>query len=165
MSKLRLKFVRIMLLFVILLTPAIILDNIDKNLLSLLSENSRMSTSELSRKLDVSRSTVQGRLERLERSNTIQRFTIDLSDEYERSLIKAHVLIKVDQAITGRVLPNLKKLPEITAVYSVSGEYDMIAVVAATSTGELNRLLDQIAALEGLVRTNSSVVLETKLRR
>ena len=50
-------------------------------------------------------------------------------------------------------------------MYAVSGEYDMIAVLAAESTVELNRLLDTIASLDGIARTTSSVVLETTLRR
>ncbi len=141
------------------------MDKIDTKLLSLLSEDSRISTSELSRKLNVSRSTVQGRIDRLRRNKIISRFTIDVGTEYEQSLIRAHVLIQVEQALTGRALTNLQKLPEVTAIFSVSGEYDMIAVVAARSTSELNHLLDNIAALHGVVRTNSSVILETKLRR
>lgn len=141
------------------------MDRIDRELLALLSEDSRRSTSELSRRLDVSRSTVQGRIDRLRRSGVIERFTVDLGDEYQTGLIKAHVLIKLDQALTGRAQVRLKQLPEVTAIFAVSGEYDMIAVVAAESTGELNTLLDNIAALEGIERTNSSVILETKLRR
>ena len=54
---------------------------------------------------------------------------------------------------------------EITALYAISGEYDLIAIVTAESTEELSRLLDDIANLEGIERTNSSVILETKFAR
>ncbi len=141
------------------------MNSLDKKLLALLRENARTSTSELSRILGVSRSTVQGRINRLRKDKIIERFTIDLSSEYENRLIRAHVLIKVDQPLTGRAHISLQKLPEVTAIFSVSGEYDMIAVIAASSTGELNRVLDLIAAFDEIVRTNSSVILETKLRR
>lgn len=104
-------------------------------------------------------------MDRLQKDRIIERFTIDLGSEYENRLIRAHVLIKVDQPLTGRAHASLQKLPEVTAIFSVSGEYDMIAVIAASSTGDLNRILDSIAAFNGVVRTNSSVILETKLRR
>ena len=141
------------------------MDNLDRKLIATLSENSRKSTSAISRKLGVTRSTVQSRIDRLVREGVIERFTVDLGSAYENSLIKAHVLIKVDQALTGIAHARLQKLTQVTAIYAVSGEYDMIAILAAESTVELNRLLDTIASLDGISRTNSSVVLETTLRR
>ena len=141
------------------------MDTLDQKLIALLQENARTSTSELSRLLGVSRSTVQGRIERLVRDGIVERFTVDLSGEYEKRLVRAHVLIKLDQPLTGRAHARLKGFSEVKAIYAVSGEYDAIAVVSAESTGALNRLLDQIAVLDGVARTNSSVILETKLRR
>lgn len=141
------------------------MDNLDRKLIATLSENSRMSTSGISRRLGVTRSTVQSRIDRLVRDGVIERFTVDVGNSYESSLIKAHVLIKVEQALTGIAHARLQKLTQVTAIYAVSGEYDMIAILAAESTVELNRLLDTIASLDGIARTNSSVVLETTLRR
>lgn len=141
------------------------MDNLDKRLLSLLRENARLPTARLARELGVTRSTVQGRIDRLLRRGVISRFTIDQASGHEASLVRAHVLIKVDQQLTARVQIKLQKEPSITAIFAVSGEYDLIVVAAAHSTGELNQLLDAIAAIEGVVRTNSSVILEEKLRR
>jgi len=140
-------------------------DTLDQHLVALLSENSRTSTSEIARRLGVSRSTVQSRIGRLTRHGVIERFTVELGTEYESRLVKAHVLIKVDQPLTGIAHARLRRISQVTAIYAISGEYDMIAVIAAESTVELNRLLDSIASLDEITRTNSSVVLETLLRR
>ena len=140
-------------------------DTLDKRLVALLSENSRTSTSEIARRLGVSRSTVQSRIGRLTRNGLIERFTVELGTEYESRLVKAHVLIKADQALTGIAHARLRRISQVTAIYAISGEYDLIAVIAAESTVELNRLLDSIASLDEITRTNSSVVLETILRR
>lgn len=141
------------------------LDNIDKKLLSLLQINARTPTSTLARQLGISRSTVQSRLTRLEEKKIISAYTIQYGDDYARKLIRAHVLIKVEQKLTGNVYVSLKKIPEITALYATSGEYDLIAIVTAQSTEELSRLLDDVVNLEGIERTNSSVILETKISR
>lgn len=141
------------------------MDKMDKNLLALLRINARQSTSELARQLGISRSTVQSRLQRLEHRKVISAYTVQYGSEYEAQLIRAHVLMQVSQKLTGKAYVILKKMPEITALYAISGEYDLIAIVTAESTEELSRLLDDIANLEGIERTNSSVILETKFAR
>ena len=141
------------------------MDNIDKRLLSLLRMNARMSTSELARQLDISRSTVQSRLKRLEDKKIIAGYTVQYGSDYERKLISAHVLIKVAQKLTGKVYVSLNKIPQISALYSISGDYDLIAVITAESTEELSKLLDDVINLAGIERTNSFVVLETKFSR
>ena len=138
---------------------------IDKRLLSLLRTNARMSTSELARQLGISRSTVQSRLKRLEEKKIIAGYTIQYGSDYERKLISAYVLIKVAQKLTGKVYVSLKKIPQLRALYSISGDYDLIAVITAESTEELSTLLDDVVNLSGIERTNSSVVLETKFSR
>ncbi len=87
---------------------------------------------------------------------------MEVGREYESRLVEAHVLIKVDQAQTGIAHAGLRRISQVTAIYAISGEYD---VIAAESTVELNRLLDSVASLNGITRTNSSVVLETILQR
>ena len=148
-----------------IVTVIIKMDNLDKKLLSLLRSNARMPTSELARQLDISRSTVQSRLKRLQEKAVIAGYSIRLDSDYEKRLIRAHVLIKVAQRLTGKVSAFIRGIPEITALYATSGDYDLIAVAAAETTEELSRLLDDIANLEGVERTNSSVILETKFSR
>jgi DNA-binding Lrp family transcriptional regulator len=141
------------------------LNNQDKALLSLLRINARTSTSALSRKLKISRSTVQSRIKKLEQQQIIAGYTVLLGQAYEKQLIKAHVLIKVKQKLTGRTSQELNRIPEVTSLYAISGDYDLIAVLTTESTEELSRLLDEIANLGGIERTNSSVILETRFVR
>ena len=141
------------------------LDKTDQALLARLRDNSRATTSELARRLDLSRTTVQGRLNKLLESGVIAGFTLQLGENYTANLVRAQVLIELDQKLTGQAEAELKKLQKVTALYAISGAYDMIAMVEAHSTGELSRLLDEIGGLDGIARTNSSVILETKFER
>ena len=86
-------------------------------------------------------------------------------NEYEKKLISAHVSIKAAQKLIGRLYVVLDKIPQINALYSISGDYDLIAIISAESTVELNALLDHVVNLPGVERTSSSVILETKFSR
>ncbi len=141
------------------------IDSADRPLLALLTENARAPVAELSRKLGLSRTTVQSRLERLERRGVIVGYTTKLSEQYEKGLIKAHVMITAGPKGAPRAEAELRKVPEVQSLYSVSGHVDMIAVIAAPSIGELDRLIDRIGALEGVERTMSSIILSTRIHR
>ena len=141
------------------------MDDLDKRLLAVLRTNARTPVSSLAKELGVSRSTVQSRLRRLEQSRIIAGYTVQYGSDYERSLVSAHVLIKVAQKLTAGVYVALKNIPQITALYTISGDYDLVAVISASSTVELNVLLDRIADMPGIERTNSSVILETAFSR
>jgi DNA-binding Lrp family transcriptional regulator len=137
----------------------------DRLLLSLLSENARASTSLLARRLGLSRTTVQARIERLEREGVITGYGVRLSDEFERNIVKAHVLITAGPKAVARVTAELAAIPEVRTLHSVSGSFDLIAIVAAQSISELDLLIDRIGELEGVERTLSSIILSTRISR
>lgn len=137
----------------------------DQQLIGKLRENARRSTSEIARELGVSRSTVNSRIKRLEDTGVIKGYTLEYGEDYAKQLVSAHVLIKVNQKLTARTNRDLRQVPEIRAVYAISGDYDLIAEIEAVSTASLSQTLDRIGNFEGIERTNSSVILETKFRR
>lgn len=141
------------------------LDDTDAALLALLRENARAPTAELARRLKLSRTTVQSRLARLERSHTIAGYTVTVSAEAEAALVRAHVLITLEPRKSAPIEAALRRIPELRTLHSVSGPFDLIAIVAAASIGELDRLIDRIGALDGVERTTSAIVLSTRIQR
>jgi len=137
----------------------------DQKLLMLLRRDARTSITDLARSLDVSRSTVQNRLARLEKAGIIRGYSVELGGEYLANQVEAHVSIKVIQKLTARTNMALEDISQVVQLFSVSGEYDLIAIVQAQSLEELSKVLDDIGNLEGVERTNSAVVLETRFRR
>ncbi|MDF0748729.1 Lrp/AsnC family transcriptional regulator [Marinobacter sp. 71-i] len=137
----------------------------DQKLLLHLRQNARCSVSDLARALNLSRSTVQNRIAKLEASGVIRGYSVELGSEYSAGQVEAHVSIKVFQKLTARTNTALEQISQVSQLYSVSGEYDLIAIVQAQSLEELSAVLDEIGNLEGVERTNSAVVLETRFRR
>ncbi|MGP9800818.1 Lrp/AsnC family transcriptional regulator [Rheinheimera sp. NSM] len=137
----------------------------EEKLLAVLKHNARASISDLARMLDLSRSTVQTRIAKLEQSGVIKGYSVDYGEDYLASLVSAHVSIKVRQKLTAKTNVELKQIAQVSALYAISGEYDLIAIVQAQSTEQLSHILDDIGNLDGVERTNSSVILETKFKR
>jgi DNA-binding Lrp family transcriptional regulator len=137
----------------------------DEKLLALLRQNARASVTDLAKALHVSRSTVQNRLARLERTGVIRGYSVALGGDYLATQVEAHVSIKVLQKLTARTNTALEGIRQVSQLFSVSGEYDLIAIVQASSLEALSKVLDDIGNLEGVERTNSAVVLETRFRR
>lgn len=141
------------------------LDDTDRALLALLRENARIPTADLARRLKLSRTTVQSRLARLERERVIAGYTIAVSDEAEAALVRAHVMITLEPRKAAPIEVALRRIDEVRTLHSVSGPFDLIAIVAASSIGELDRLIDRIGALDGVERTTSAIVLSTRIQR
>ena len=92
-------------------------------------------------------------------------YAVRLSEAREATMIHAFVMLTVEPKQAGAVTATLKRLPGVRKLQSVSGPYDMIAAVEATNVGEMDALIDEIGALRGVERTNSSIVLATKFDR
>lgn len=141
------------------------MDAKDRELIRLLQGDARITTTALARELDLSRATVQSRMARLEAQGIIRGYTVRVSYEIEQRQIRAHVMISVYPKQNAEVSAALVKQAGVRALYAISGEYDLIAIIAAESTEEIDQIIDAVGQLDGVERTNSSIVLSTKFQR
>lgn len=142
-----------------MITPA------DQQLLSVLRENARASTAEIARRLKLSRTTVQSRIERLERQGVIAGYTVRVDDEAERGWIRAHIMITVLPKQAPAVVKALHAMAEVRTLHSVSGPFDLVALGVVPSVAEMDQLTDRIGAIDGVERTTSSIILSAKFER
>ena len=140
-------------------------DDLDRELITLLQANARESTANLARKLGIARTTVVARLARLEREGVIVGYTVRLGQDDRRPQVRAHVGITLQPKRARDVTAQLKKLPELLQLSSVSGEFDYIAILRAESTARLDALLDAIGEIDGVLKTTTSVVLALRVDR
>ena len=137
----------------------------DEQLIVLLRENARLSTAALARRLGVARSTVQSRLERLERSGVIRGYTVELGPAARARQVQAHAMIAVEPQQQAAVERKLRAMPAVAALLTVSGSYDLIAMLAAESTEALDAALDELRACSGVKATTTSIVLSRRFER
>ena len=145
--------------------PAAPLDTLDRRLIALLQANARSSAAELARQLGVARTTVLARLARLEKQAVIVGYSVRLSQDENSSGVEAYVGITTSPQAARLVTQRLAALPELRQLCSVSGGFDYLALLRAESTARLDALLDEIGAIEGVTKTNTSVVLARRIDR
>jgi DNA-binding Lrp family transcriptional regulator len=141
------------------------MDAIDERLILALRENGRASTAQLGRLVGRSRTSVQSRIERLEKEGVIVGYGVRLAPEHDLGAVRAHVMIKVGPKESRAVTAALRAIAQVRVVHSVSGDVDLIAVAASASVAEMDEVIDRIGALEGVERTTSSIILSTKFER
>lgn len=141
------------------------LDDKDTALLRLLEADARMPAATLARRLKLSRTTVQARIDRMVANGIIAGFTVRHGDAYRRALLQGIVMITVAPKQTAAIEAKLRAMPQVRVLHSVSGGYDLMATVAAMEIGELDQTIDAIGLMEGVERTTSSIILSTRVNR
>ncbi|MBL0705044.1 Lrp/AsnC family transcriptional regulator [Sinomonas cellulolyticus] len=140
------------------------LTDLDRRLLSALREDGRESVANLARRLGVTRATVSSRIDKLVSSGTIVGFTARVREEVDSEEIHAVTLIEVEGRSTGNVIASLRGLPEITALHTTNGRWDLVAEVRTDSLRGFDALLGRIRGIEGIVNSESSLLLSSVLR-
>ena len=140
------------------------LDAIDRKLIALLHDNARLSTVALAKAVGLSRSTVQERLQRLERTGVIAQYTVRLGSNGDP--LQAWLWLRyADGFSCDDIMPLLTELPQVQQCYSVAGEIDLLVLVQADTPGALADLRERIAGFKGVDDVTTVPVLRTMLDR
>ena len=141
------------------------MDELDRNIVSLLGADARTSVATLARRLKVARSTIQARLERLESGGVIVGYTVKLGEAAREGRLRASVLLTVEPRAQANILTRLKGISEVERVFTTSGRFDLLLQIAAPSTRLLDEVLDQIGAMTGVRSSESLIHLSTRIDR
>lgn len=141
--------------------------NKDSRILALLKKNSRMTTKEMSKELEMPQTTIHNRIKRLTQNGIIKRFTIEIDGKKIGKGLDAYILCTVSYRSTRgekinqiEVAQTIKELPEVEEVSIVTGDNDMIVKVAVKDVDALNDfVIFSLRDIEGVERTVTSVVL------
>ena len=141
------------------------LDAIDQRLLALLQDNARTPMVALAKSVGLSRSATQERLQRLEGSGTIEKYTVRLGAVGPMN-IQAWLFLRFAAGFSCEdVLPILTRMPEVKLCHSVAGETDLLVLVEAETPSALAQLRERAIAFKGVDDVRTMPVLAVKLDR
>lgn len=141
-------------------------DAIDRKILEVLRAEGRTTHAQLAKETGLSAPAVGERVRKLEQQGVIRGYRADLDPERIGLGICAFVQIapqprKSAQALVDRLLG----MPEIEELHAVAGNYAYIAKVRVATPAALDAFLDRLFMLEGVERTETTMVLRTNTER
>jgi len=137
------------------------IDDLDRRLIALLRADSRTTAQALAAQLRVSRGTVQNRIARLLAQGVIQGFTVRTRPELEANRVRAIMTIAIEGERSGAVVKALRGFPQVSAIHTTNGRWDLVAELDVETLAEFSRSLDAIRQIEGIASTETSILLAT----
>lgn len=141
-------------------------DAVDRKILRILREDGRASNARIAKEVGLSAPAVGERVRKLEQAGVILAYRAVLDPERIGLPVCAFVAIAPQPRSPGAELVlRLLELPEVEELHAVAGDYGYVAKVRVASTQDLDEFLDRLFMLEGVERTETTVVLRTNAER
>ena len=140
------------------------IDELDARLLVAISRTPRAGVMELARQLDVARGTVQARLDKLQERGVVTGFDPDLHLAKLGYGVTAFVTLEIAQGHLDEVVAHLQAIPEVTEAHSTTGPSDLHCRVIARTNDHLQRVLNAVLDVNGIVRPTTQIALTEQIR-
>ena len=135
------------------------MDEKDKQIVRILRDDARSGYGDIGNKVGLSEGAVRKRIKTLSDENVIRKFTVKIGIGEGAQAI---TLLATNPAYpTLEVSEKIQALPNVETIYEVTGEYDIVAVISGLSVAEVNECIEKIRRVEGIMKTNTMIVLRT----
>ncbi len=141
------------------------LDATDLRLIAALRRHPRASMAELARTVDVARGTAYARLERLEADGVISGYGPDVDPTRAGLDVLAFCTLEIRQGSHEATTAALAAIPQILEIHTVTGTGDLHCRIVARTNDHLHAVLQQIAAIADVERSQTQLALSTVLHR
>jgi DNA-binding Lrp family transcriptional regulator len=136
------------------------IDELDAALIELLTAEPRVGVLEASRRLGVARGTVQARLDRLHGRGLVTGYGPDVDPVALGYAVTAFVTLEIRQAGGhGPVARLLAGIPEVLEIHTITGPGDMLCRVVARTNADLQRVIDAVVDVPGVMRAATVIAL------
>lgn len=136
------------------------LDELDQQILSLLTKNARYSYSEIGDIIGLSRVAVKSRIYALEKKGIIEEYTTIINPQKISGAVSCYFEIEAQPQFLNNIIDKLYKNDTVTQIYRMSGSCSLHVHAVASSQDELeNFIRNEIDCLEGTISVKSHVIL------
>ena len=139
---------------------AVAMDRLDRQILDILRRDARTPYTEIAEEVGTSEGTVRNRVERMTEEGIIERFTVATRTGNVKAMIEVGVDVNVD---THEVADRVADWNQVDFVWQVSGEEDLVFVVDAADTHDVNELITRTRELEDVISTKTRLILDERL--
>ena len=141
--------------------PSVALDDVDRRLLALLTEDGRASVNVLASRANVARSTVYTRLERLQREGVITGYTATVDHARAGRPVAALIFVNIEQHSWPAARAELRQLPGLQHLFLTSGTFDVVLLVRMADIAALRDvILVQLHGIRHVKATQTVFVLD-----
>ncbi len=134
-------------------------DDLDLDILMILSEDSRKKLRPIAEQLNRSPTTIGKHIKALEDKGIIEKYTISLDYEKLGYEIIALIEITISKGQMLEVEKEIAHFPNIFAVYDVTGTYDALIIARFKKRNELSEMVKKINSSQYVERTNTHLIL------
>lgn len=138
------------------------MDKTDERLISALRHDARASLSDLALQLNLSRTTVRARIERLQNRGDVLGFTVVLKEDVLRDPVRGLMMIGIEGRGAARITRQLQGLPEVRAIHTTNGRWDLIVELGTETLETLDEALTKIRNFDGVANSETNLLLATK---
>lgn len=135
------------------------MDETDVKILTKLLTDARLSYRKIAQEIGVSPPTVLTRVEKLERENIIKFYSAVLDHEKLGYDLTAIIEVTAVKGKISEVEKHIAKLPNVCAVYDITGLTDMMIIAKFKNRKELSNFVKKDLSMPYVERTNTHVVL------
>lgn len=139
----------------------------DRKIIEELVKDSRQTTSQLSKKLNIPITTIHNRIKKLVKTGVIINYTINLNHALLGRAIPAYIWISINYNVPGKkinqseISTQLKKIEGVYEVYILTGGSDVLVKVLVKDINELNNLVtEKLRNIPGVDKTQTSIILK-----
>ena len=139
------------------------MNHVDVSIIALLKRNARMSVTQMSHELGVSRVTIDSHIKKMETSGVITGYTVTLGAEEFRHHVSGWILINVTANDEEDIISEMVSMPEIARLFTTNGRWDLAAEIQTSSLEAFDSAISRLRQIPGVKETDTSLLLSSRI--
>ncbi len=136
------------------------MDETDGLILKALRDDARLPFVEIAGRVGLSEAAVRRRVANLVQAGTIKKFTVVVEEDKESTSAITYVSVSPSHP-TSEVSKKLESIPGVESIYETTGSYDIAAIIKGANIEEVNRSVEEIRRIGGVLKTETTIILRT----